>query len=104
MMKHSHLFVVIAALSACAIENGSVTGEVTAEQCAAAAAWQAWQPYATGAVVAHGGSHYQCVQGHTSQPDWTPEAVRALWMPVECTGGGGGGGGNTPPTEEPPPP
>ena len=105
MMKHSHRFVVIAALSAsaCALESATVTGEVTAEQCAAAAAWEAWTPYATGAVVAHGGTHYQCVQGHTSQPDWTPEAVRALWMPVTCTGGGGGGG--TPlPTEEPPPP
>ena len=99
MHHYTRSIVLFAALSleACATDNATITGEVTAAECAAAANWQAWQPYATGAVVAYGGTHYQCVQGHTSQPDWTPDVVRALWEPVSCTGGG------TPPNEPPPP-
>ncbi|HEY5944328.1 MAG TPA: carbohydrate-binding protein, partial [Kofleriaceae bacterium] len=95
MTNHSRLIVLFAALSlgACATDNSTATGEVTAEQCAAATSWQAWKPYATGAIVSYGANHYQCVQGHTSQPDWTPDAVAALWTPVTCSGGGGSGGG-----------
>jgi chitinase len=86
MTHHTRLIVLVAALAleACAADNSTVTGQVSAEQCAAATPWQAWQRYATAAVVAYGGEHYQCVQGHTSQPDWTPDAVRALWNPVTC--------------------
>src|SRR4051812_34364432 len=66
----------------------NLTAQVTAAQCAAAKPWAAWTHYATGTVVTYGGATYQCVQGHTSQPDWTPSAVRALWEPVTCAGGG----------------
>ena len=31
-----------------------------------------------------GGATYRCVQAHTSQPDWTPTAVAALWSRVAC--------------------
>ncbi|WP_219463961.1 glycosyl hydrolase family 18 protein [Nonomuraea rhizosphaerae] len=53
----------------------------------AAAAWAPWTAYAVGARVTYNGADYECVQAHTSQPDWTPPAVPALWKPV--TGGGG---------------
>lgn len=68
---------------------------VTAAQCAAAKPWAAWTAYATGAVVTYGGTYYQCLQGHTSQPDWTPSAVPALWSHVTCSGGGSSSGGST---------
>jgi hypothetical protein len=32
--------------------------------------------YATGALVTFQGSVFRCLQGHTSQPDWTPEHRR----------------------------
>src|SRR4051812_24952580 len=62
---------------------------VSAAQCAAAAAWAANTTYATGTVVTYGGTTYECVQGHTALPGWTPDAVPALWRPVTCSGGGG---------------
>jgi len=89
-------------LCACAPREGTSTSEVTAAQCAAAQPWVAWTAYATGDVISYGGDHYRCVQGHTSQPDWTPDVVRALWEPVGCDAGGGGGG--TPDAAPPPPP
>ncbi|MGW0809797.1 fibronectin type III domain-containing protein [Nonomuraea sp. NPDC002799] len=51
-----------------------------------AAAWAPWTAYATGAVVTYNGVDYVCLQGHTSQPDWQPPNVPALWKPT--TGGG----------------
>ena len=42
--------------------------------------WQAWKWYATGSNVYYGGVYYQCVQAHTSQPDWAPPIVPALWQ------------------------
>ncbi|MFI6602128.1 M4 family metallopeptidase [Nonomuraea sp. NPDC050536] len=44
--------------------------------------WQPWTAYATGAVVTYNGVQYRCLQAHTSQPDWTPPAVPALWQPI----------------------
>lgn len=46
----------------------------------------AWAPgvdYAVGQIVTYDGTDYECVQGHTSQPGWTPDAVPSLWQPVE---------------------
>ena len=39
--------------------------------------------YTVGDVVTYEGVEYECTQGHTSQPGWTPPAVAALWQPVE---------------------
>lgn len=62
---------------------------LSAAQCAAAPAWGAWVSYATGTIVKYGGKVYRCLQGHTSQPDWTPAAVPALWSEESCSGGSG---------------
>ena len=104
MTHPSRLLLLCAAVSACAPHGSSAISEVTSAECAAAAPWQAWKAYATGTVITYGGTHYRCVQGHTSQPDWTPDVVRALWEPVGCDGGGGGGGGGGMPDAPPPPP
>ncbi|MDQ2584615.1 carbohydrate-binding protein [Saccharothrix yanglingensis] len=45
-----------------------------------------WQPgvaYSAGALVAHDGVGYRCLQGHSSQPGWEPPAVPALWQRVD---------------------
>jgi hypothetical protein len=44
------------------------------------AAWQAWTWYGAGTVVCYEGAHYLCIQAHTSQPNWMPPAVAALWQ------------------------
>ena len=44
--------------------------------------WAAGQAYAAGYKVQHGGTLYKCVQAHTSQADWAPDATPALWVVV----------------------
>ena len=38
--------------------------------------------YAAGDVRQRGGLLYRCVQAHTSQADWTPEAAPSLWTRI----------------------
>jgi chitin-binding protein len=30
-------------------------------------------------LVTYNGKLYKCIQGHTSEPNWTPTVVPALW-------------------------
>ena len=41
-----------------------------------------WTPQPASQEEAVTARLYKCVQAHTSQTDWTPEAVPALWTPV----------------------
>ena len=45
-------------------------------------AWSADTDYAVGFKVQHNGTLYKCLQAHTSQPDWTPDAAPSLWAKV----------------------
>lgn len=45
-------------------------------------AWVTGKAYAVGDRVQHNGALYKCVQAHTSQSDWTPDATPALWVVV----------------------
>lgn len=38
-----------------------------------------FHPYVVGDLVTFNGSTYKCIQSHTSQPDWSPPVVPALW-------------------------
>lgn len=38
--------------------------------------------YAVGDRVRHGDKLYKCVQAHTAQDNWTPDATPALWTPI----------------------
>lgn len=49
-------------------------------------AWAAGVAYAVGQRIQYGGKLYKCVQGHTSQADWTPDATPALWTEVAKPG------------------
>jgi chitinase len=87
-----------AAITGCssAADNAQSSHEdLSAAQCATATAWAPWVAYSTGTLVTYAGGTYDCVQGHTSEPGWTPTAVPALWTPVTCAGGGATSGGGT---------
>ena len=38
--------------------------------------------YAAGSRVVYDGKLYKCLQAHTSQADWAPDAAPALWVAV----------------------
>lgn len=42
-------------------------------------AWQTGVAYGSGAIVEHEGRLWAIVQAHTSQADWEPQNVPALW-------------------------
>lgn len=45
-------------------------------------AWENGKTYSVGDRVQHDSVLYKCVQAHTSQDDWTPDATPALWTRV----------------------
>lgn len=59
-----------------AVQSGAVTAEAAAQ---VADGFRAGVAYAVGETCAYGGRLYRCVQAHTTQADWTPDAVPALW-------------------------
>lgn len=46
------------------------------------ATWAPGITYEKGTRVRYEGELYRCEQTHTSQADWTPDAVKALWTVV----------------------
>ena len=51
-------------------------------------AWRTVAEYAIDDRVRYGEKLYRCVQAHTSQADWTPDATPALWTEVAKPGQG----------------
>lgn len=49
-------------------------------------AWAADKAYAVDERIRYGEKLYRCVQAHTSQADWTPDATPALWTEVARPG------------------
>lgn len=49
-------------------------------------AWAIGKAYATDERIRYGEKLYRCVQAHTSQADWTPDAAPALWTEVAKPG------------------
>ena len=45
-------------------------------------AWEIGKAYAVNDRMRYGANLYKCVQAHTSQADWTPDATPALWVKV----------------------
>jgi hypothetical protein len=48
--------------------------------------WEADTAYTADERVQYGEKLYRCVQAHTSQADWTPDATPALWTEVAKPG------------------
>ena len=44
--------------------------------------WAIGKAYAVNDRAQYNGTLYKCVQAHTSQADWTPDATPALWVVV----------------------
>ena len=44
--------------------------------------WAIGKAYAVSDRAQYNGTLYKCVQAHTSQADWTPDATPALWVVV----------------------
>lgn len=44
--------------------------------------WADSTAYAIGDRIRYGGTLYKCLQAHTSQSDWTPDAAVSLWAKV----------------------
>lgn len=57
----------------------SLTDEQAVEAPQMFPAWRVGVAYDIGDRRQHGGTLYTCVQAHTSQSDWTPDATPALW-------------------------
>lgn len=49
-------------------------------------AWKTDTDYALDERIRYGEKLYRCVQAHTSQADWTPDATPALWTEVAKPG------------------
>jgi len=48
--------------------------------------WKTDTEYVPDIRVGHNGKLYRCVQAHTSQADWAPDATPALWTEVAAPG------------------
>ena len=44
--------------------------------------WAIGKAYAVNDRTQYNGTLYKCIQAHTSQADWTPDATPALWVVV----------------------
>ena len=74
--KAKQLRALIEALSASLSDETALTGVELFPP------WSVGKSYATGDRVQYEGTLYKCVQGHTSQADWTPPVTPALWTAV----------------------
>lgn len=65
---------------------GKVTATLTDEQALAVKElyplWAVNTAYTVDYVVRHNSKLYRCLQSHTSQENWTPDATPALWVEV----------------------
>lgn len=50
--------------------------------------WAIGRAYAVDDRVQHGGTLYKCIQAHTSQAGWTPDAVPALFTVIDVSHAG----------------
>ena len=61
-------------------ELGNVDEETAAQHAELFEAWAVGVEYTVGAMRQYNGLLYKCLQAHTSQEDWTPDATPALWV------------------------
>lgn len=47
-------------------------------------AWETGKGYFLNDRVSYSGAVYRCIQSHTSQSDWTPDIVPALWTRIRA--------------------
>lgn len=60
-------------------EAGSIDDVTAGEHMDVFSPWASAVSYKTGNLRTYNGKLYRCVQAHTSQDDWTPDAATSLW-------------------------
>lgn len=70
------------------VPSSHVRDLTASQEAALAAEWAVGVSYSVGTRVTYQGRLYACRQPHTSQADWTPVAVAALWLDLGPAGGG----------------
>lgn len=63
-------------------EKGELDDATITEHAGQFPKWGAGITYAADAIVASAGKLYRCLQAHTSQESWTPEAAASLWKEI----------------------
>ena len=68
-----------------AVADGKLTDEelLSVQPALEGRVWQAGLSVQIGDVYSHGGFLWRCIQAHTTQSDWLPDKVPALWHKVE---------------------
>lgn len=60
-------------------ESGQVDDVTASEQSMLFASWVTGVAYTVGQLRQYNGALYRCVQAHTSQTGWEPDAAASLW-------------------------
>ena len=76
------------ALSYMAQNDTNLTDEQALAISAIYPAWHTGVDYRTGQIVNFSGQLYRCVQDHTSQDNWAPDAAASLWSPISYNSDG----------------
>lgn len=63
-------------------ETGTIDTVTASEHTELFSLWAYPVDYKTGNIRAHGGKLYRCLQNHTSQETWTPDAAPSLWVGI----------------------
>ena len=63
-------------------EKGNISEEDAKAHKGLFEAWATDTHYEVGAMRQHEGNLYKCLQSHTSQENWTPDATPALWVEI----------------------
>ncbi len=63
-------------------ETGVIDDETATEHTDLFNPWVEGIAYEVGNIRSYEGDLYRCVQAHTSQSDWTPDKVPALWTKI----------------------
>lgn len=63
-------------------ETGTIDTVTASEHTELFSPWAYPVDYKIGNIRAHGGKLYRCLQNHTSQETWTPDAAPSLWVGI----------------------
>lgn len=63
-------------------EAGNIDAATAGEHAEIFAEWAAPVDYQAGNIRRYGSKLYRCIQAHTSQGDWTPNAAPSLWSAI----------------------
>ena len=82
-MRRTDIIEQAKAIRAATQEMGRTAADDVALSCPALFdEWKAGVDYVTGDIRKRNGNLYRCLQDHTSQEDWTPEAAVSLWVQI----------------------